>query len=70
MAIVDEVPTENDLEYMFDVFTEEVEDCIKPEFKSKFNEHLHYLYNDIYCKFDKFYDYAEAIDMFLDEIGE
>lgn len=70
MAIVDEVPTENDVEYMFDVFADEVEDYIKPEFKSKFEERLQFLHNDVYRKFDKFYDYAEAIDMFIDEIGE
>lgn len=67
--MVDTVPSENDVEYMFEHFTVRVEEYIKPDKIEKFNEQLNYLQRDIVEEFDGVYAVMEAIDVFVDEIG-
>ena len=67
--MVDTVPSENDVEYMFDTFADKVEEYIKPDKIEKFNEQLNYLQRDIVEEFDGVYAVMEAIDVFVDEIG-
>ena len=67
--MVDTVPSENDVENMFDTFADKVEEYIKPDKIEKFNEQLNYLQRDIVEEFDGVYAVMEAIDVFVDEIG-
>ena len=67
--MVDLVPSENDVEYMFDTFADKVEEYIKPDKIEKFNEQLTYLQRDITTKFSEIYSIMEAIDSFVWELG-
>lgn len=63
--MVDLVPSENDVEYMFDTFADNVEEYIKSDKIDKFNEQLTYLQRDITTKFSEIYPVMEAIDSFV-----
>ena len=67
--MVDAVPSEYDVEYMFEHFTERVEEYIKPDKIEKFNEQLNYLQRDITEEFSGIYSVMEAIDSFVWELG-
>ena len=67
--MVDLVPSENDVEYMFDTFADNVDEYIKSDKIDKFNEQLTYLQRDITTKFSEIYPIMEAIDSFVWELG-
>ena len=67
--MVDLVPSENVVEYMFDTFADNVEEYIKSDKIEKFNEQLTYLQRDITTKFSEIYPVMETIDSFVWELG-
>ena len=67
--MVDTVPSESDINFKFDLFTERVEEYIKPDKIKQFKEQLSYLQCDITEEFSGIYSVMEAIDSFVWELG-
>ena len=67
--MVDTVPSESDVEYMFDTFADRVEEYIKPDKIKQFKEQLSYLQCDITEEFSAIHSVMEAIDCFVWELG-
>lgn len=67
--MVDTVPSESDINFKFDLFTERVEEYIKPDKIKQFKEQLSYLQRDITEEFSGIYSIMETIDSFVWELG-